>query len=94
MDSGKYGVFSAEKMVYPMVLRVWQAGDYFVPLGMNKRKKVADFLSDLKVSVLEKKNVYVLEDATSNIIWVVGYRISDMVKITASSERVEVYALE
>lgn len=65
-----------DKLNFPLFLRKWRIGDKFQPLGMKGQKLVSDFLIDLKLSVFEKDNVYVLCSG-DKIAWVIGYRISD-----------------
>lgn len=75
------------KVTFPLCWRRWHAGDFFSPLGMTSRKKISDFLIDLKVPMTEKESVTVIE-SHGEIVWVVGFRISDKAKITSATEQV------
>ena len=76
-----------QKLTYPLTLRRWQEGDSFIPFGMMGRKKVSDFLTDRKLSVIEKSRQFVLLSG-QDIVWVVGRRIDDRYRVTKSTENI------
>ena len=75
------------KLSFPLTLRKWKQGDVFVPLGMQGRKKVSDFMVDEKLSIFEKENTWVL-CSNDDIVWVVGHRLDDRYKLVAQTEKV------
>ncbi len=78
----------AAKVQWPIVVRPWRAGDRFCPLGMGGRsKKLQDLFSDLKLSVLEKHRVPVLETG-GTICWVAGLRLDERFKIGPHTSKV------
>ena len=78
--------FDMDKIAFPLKLRHWKKGDRFKPLGMNGSKLLSDFFNDLGFSEYQKRNVWIMEDAKGLILWVVGYRINDKVKILDSTK--------
>lgn len=71
---------------FPLIIRKWVPGDYFFPIGLNKKKKLSDFFIDNKFSPIEKENTWVLEN-NKEIIWVIGARISDNYKINSNTKK-------
>ncbi|KAA9327348.1 tRNA lysidine(34) synthetase TilS [Adhaeribacter soli] len=72
---------------FPLKLRPWQEGDWFVPLGMNGKKKISDLLIDQKVPLNLKAKVLVLTSGPS-IAWLVGQRLDNRFKVTEKTEEV------
>lgn len=70
-----------EKVSFPMILRGWEEGDSFVPLGMKGRKKVSDYLIDNKISIHDKEKTLLLT-SDKKIVWLIDERIDDRYKIT------------
>lgn len=77
----------AEKIEYPLIVRNWEAGDKFKPLGMKGSKKISDFLTDMKMPVHQKERVKVLI-SRGEILWVLNQGVSDFCKIDNSTKKV------
>ena len=75
------------KLRFPLRVRHWAEGDWFIPLGMKGKKKVSDLMIDEKIPLNLKNRVLVIECA-GDIIWVIGHRIDDRYKITPETTRV------
>ncbi len=67
---------------FPLTIREVENGDRFTPYGMKGSKLVSDFLTDRKVSLIEKKKQLCLTDSNGRIIWLVGHRIGNSNKIS------------
>lgn len=76
-----------EKLIFPLILRHWQVGEYFQPLGMTGLKKLSDFYIDEKYSIPEKENAWILASG-NQLVWIVGKRLDDRYKITAKTKKI------
>lgn len=85
-DSSLGAQFDIDKINFPLTIRHWKKGDKFKPLGMKGSKLLSDFFNDLGFTEYQKQNVRIMEDANGLILWIVGYRISDKVKISDSTK--------
>jgi tRNA(Ile)-lysidine synthase len=66
--------FDLEKLVFPLKIRHRKAGDLFHPVEMFGRKKVSKLLNDEKLSLLDKKEIWLLADGNDDILGVIPYR--------------------
>ncbi|MBI9082426.1 MAG: tRNA lysidine(34) synthetase TilS [Desulfobacterales bacterium] len=76
--------FDMDALSLPITVRNWQPGDRFTPLGMKERLGIDRFLANRNVPKPERLFVPVLE-AGGKIIWVVGHRMDDTVKVRPST---------
>lgn len=79
--------FDAKSLVFPLTLRRWEEGDSFIPFGMAGSKKLSDFFIDLKLSVVDKRETWILE-SNGEIIWVVGHRIDNRNRVTDNTDKI------
>jgi tRNA(Ile)-lysidine synthase len=83
-----FAFMDIEKINFPLKLRKIKEGDSFVPFGMKSLVKISDFLINQKATPIEKHFQFVLEDATGQIIWLVGRRVSEVVKVDENTKQV------
>ncbi|MBT8286465.1 MAG: tRNA lysidine(34) synthetase TilS [Bacteroidia bacterium] len=72
---------------FPLVLRSWEDGDSFFPIGMNGKKKISKFFKDEKLSLIDKERSRLL-CSNRDIVWVVGHRADDRFKITQATRNI------
>ncbi|MBG0857899.1 MAG: tRNA lysidine(34) synthetase TilS [Bacteroidales bacterium] len=82
-----------EKISFPLVIRKWHPGDYFYPFGMKGRKKVSDYFTDRKFSLIDKENTLLLE-SDGNIVWILGERLDNRFRITSSTKKALMISVE
>ena len=78
----------ADKLKFPLTVRRWQEGDWFMPIGMKGKKKLSDFLIDQKIPLNLKDDVRVLVSGDGKIAWVIGLRPDERFKVTEETQSV------
>ena len=86
-DSPLVACIDYSKLQFPLVIRKWQQGDYFKPLGMNGFKKISDFFIDLKLSLPQKENIWMITNG-EQVVWIIGRRLDDRYKITSATQTI------
>lgn len=79
--------FDYDKIKGVMHLRTRREKDFFVIDSEGRRKKLKKYLVDEKVPRDEREHVLLLADDV-HIIWAIGYRISEDVKVTGQTKRI------
>ncbi len=83
--SKKEALLDKDKLQFPLIIRKWQEGDKFQPLGMKGHKKLSDYFIDEKFTLLQKENTFVLL-SDNQIVWVIGHRIDERYKVTEQTK--------
>jgi tRNA(Ile)-lysidine synthase len=87
-DDSSQVYFDAKKLKFPLVVRNRKEGDRFSPFGMQKKKKLKDFFIDEKVPLKKRDKTPIVVDNAENILWVAGYRRSNIGIINKDTSRV------
>jgi tRNA(Ile)-lysidine synthase len=85
--SGNMAFFDWDCLVFPLKVRNYREGDSFIPLGMKGTQRIKKYFINNKISRLKRFRVPMLL-SENKIIWVVGERISDHVKVTPETKSV------
>jgi tRNA(Ile)-lysidine synthase len=88
-----FAYVDASLLIFPLVVRYWQAGDRFKPLGMIAFKKLSDFFVDEKVPLPIKDRTPLLINGNGEIVWVVGMRQDERYKLSATTKKVAIFEL-
>jgi tRNA(Ile)-lysidine synthase len=79
--------FDMDKIFWPLILRSFQTGDRFHPLGMNGSQKLKKFFINNKIPREERQRIPILLNR-GEIIWVAGHRMSESAKISNETQNV------
>tara|TARA_Y100000385_G_C13059510_1_gene623652 strand:- start:218 stop:1534 length:1317 start_codon:yes stop_codon:yes gene_type:complete len=87
IKNSRYAALDYAKLQFPLLLRPWQNGDSFTPLGMKGKKKISDFMIDEKFSTYQKENTWVI-CSLDTVVCIVGYRINENFRLVPQTEKV------
>lgn len=76
-----------DKMSDNLVLRNRQPGDYIAVCQSGGTKKIKDYFIDAKIPREERGEILLLADG-SEILWIIGHRISEKYKVTKETKRI------
>ena len=80
----------AAKVSFPLTIRRVEEGDWMVPYGMKGKKLLSDLMTDLKMTVFEKRRQLVVVDSQGVVLWALGLRVAGFAAVsTATSEVLE-----
>ncbi|WP_282050355.1 tRNA lysidine(34) synthetase TilS [Maribacter aquivivus] len=73
------------RLKYPLTVRKWKTGDFFYPIGLNRKKKLAKFFKNEKVDILSKEETWLL-CSEGQIVWVIGMRADHRFKVDDTTQ--------
>jgi tRNA(Ile)-lysidine synthase len=86
-ESPQTAFFDYQNLQFPLKMRNFRPGDRFQPLGVKGNQKLKEFFIDHKIPRFERPGIPLLISG-EKIIWIVGYRIDERVKVTEKTQRV------
>ena len=86
-DEGFTAYFDRAKTGDKLLVRPRQPGDRFQPLGMSQPKKLGEFMIDAKIPSAWRQRIPIVY-TPQHILWVVGWRIDERVKVTQNTKQV------
>ena len=79
--------FDLNKTGDKLVVRGRQPGDRFQPLGISQPKKLGEFMIDSKIPHAWRQRIPIV-CSPLQILWVVGWRIDERVKVTDNTKQI------
>lgn len=79
--------FDADQVGQKIILRHWQPGDRFQPIGLKSAAKLQDLLTNAKIPSARRHQLIVAVAGGGEIFWVEGLRISEKFKLTGKTKR-------
>ncbi len=78
----------AAKIRFPLTIRRVEEGDWMQPYGMKGKKLLSDMMTDLKMTIFEKRRQLVVVDAQGIIVWAAGLRVVEFVAVSEATREV------
>src|SRR5579859_41469 len=79
--------FDADRVGQAILVRHWQAGDRFQPIGMTQAVKLQDFFTNQKVPRERRHQLLLGLTAQGEVFWVEGMRIAERFKLRKRTNR-------
>jgi tRNA(Ile)-lysidine synthase len=79
--------FDMDSLQFPLVVRNTRPGDRFSPLGLDGTQKVKKYFIDNKIPGPQRRICPLLLSG-GKIIWIVGHRIDNCVKVVSATRRI------
>lgn len=77
-----------EGLSLPLMIRYWLPGDFFWPLGALGTQKLHDFFINCKIPRRLRKGIPLITTADNQIVWIVGYRLDERVKVKSKQSEI------
>ena len=78
----------ARQVRFPLTVRRVEEGDWMIPYGMTGRKLLSDLMTDLKMSLFDRRRQLVVVDAQGAVVWAIGLRTDHRFRVTDATQEV------
>ncbi len=78
----------ARQLRFPLTVRRVEEGDWMIPYGMTGRKLLSDLMTDLKMSLFDRRRQLVVVDAQGAVVWAIGLRTDHRCRVTDATQEV------
>lgn len=80
--------FDADRVGKTVILRHWQPGDRFQPIGMKTAVKLQDWFTNQKIPAVRRRELWLAATTAGQIFWAEGLRIGEAFKLTEDTRKV------
>jgi tRNA(Ile)-lysidine synthase len=78
----------ARQVRFPLTVRRVEEGDWMIPYGMTGRKLLSDLMTDLKMSLFDRRRQLVVVDTQGAVVWAIGLRTDHRCRVTDATQEV------